>query len=146
MQYPWEIEHRRRSKYRALPGWLNTGFTLSRFLDLSAMQLRPHAQSDQGEKAMTGTAKPTVFEDNERVCVTEWRFAAKGDDTGWHKHGFDYVVVPMRDGVLEIAGAHGKMTKAELKKGTPYFREAGVEHNVINGNDFEFVFVEIEIK
>ena len=25
-------------------------------------------------------------------------------------------------------------------------REAGVEHNVINANDFEFVFVELELK
>ncbi len=95
---------------------------------------------------MTGTAKPSVFINNERVCVTEWRFEAKGDDTGWHKHGYDYVVVPMGDGVLEIDGPDGVRTTAELKNGVPYYREAGVEHNVINGNDFEFAFVEIEIK
>jgi hypothetical protein len=27
-----------------------------------------------------------------------------------------------------------------------YFRNVGVEHNVVNANDFEFVFVEVEIK
>ncbi|MCZ6629445.1 MAG: cupin, partial [SAR324 cluster bacterium] len=35
---------------------------------------------------------------------------------------------------------------AELTAGVPYFRKAGVEHNVINANGFEFVFVEIEFK
>ena len=33
-----------------------------------------------------GTAKPTVFIDNERTRVTEWRFAKRGDNTGWHRH------------------------------------------------------------
>ena len=35
--------------------------------------------------------------------------------------------------------------EAELNEGVPYFRNAGVEHNVVNANDFEFVFVEVEI-
>ena len=35
---------------------------------------------------------------------------------------------------------------AELLTGRPYFREAGVEHDVSNPNAFEFVFVETEIK
>ncbi len=33
---------------------------------------------------MTGTAKPTVFIDNDKVIVTEWRFAP-GANTGWHR-------------------------------------------------------------
>jgi hypothetical protein len=35
---------------------------------------------------------------------------------------------------------------AELIAGVSYFREAGVEHDVINANGFEFVFVEVEFK
>jgi len=31
-------------------------------------------------------AVPTVQIDNERVIVTEWRFAS-GAETGWHTHG-----------------------------------------------------------
>ncbi|MCR9212786.1 MAG: cupin domain-containing protein [Proteobacteria bacterium] len=92
----------------------------------------------------SGTAVPTVFIDNERTRVTEWRFAEKGSDTGWHRHEYDYVVVPMGDGILEIDLPDGERVTAELKTGVPYFRELGVEHNVINGNDFEFAFVEIE--
>jgi len=94
--------------------------------------------------ASTGTAVPTVFIDNERTRVTEWRFAARGDNTGWHRHAYDYVVIPVQDGALEITGADGKMTRAELKKGVPYFRDLGVEHDVVNGNDYEFAFVEVE--
>jgi quercetin dioxygenase-like cupin family protein len=97
------------------------------------------------EIAMSGTAKPTVFIDNERVIVTEWRFAP-GANTGWHKHGHDYVVVPTGTGRLKIVGPGGAETISELKAGVPYFRKAGVEHDVINANDGEFAFIEIEIK
>ena len=37
---------------------------------------------------------PTVQVDNERVRITEWRFAP-GAETGEHVHGMDYVVVPV---------------------------------------------------
>ena len=33
-------------------------------------------------------AVPTVQVDNDRVRVTEWRFAP-GAATGWHRHEFD---------------------------------------------------------
>ena len=39
----------------------------------------------------------------------------------------------------------GSRTVSEMKTGIPYFREAGVEHDVINANDFECAFVEIEL-
>jgi len=89
-------------------------------------------------------ATPTVFIENETTIVTEWRFAKRGDSTGWHRHGYEYVVVPLFDGVLEIDTGEGELTIAPMKHGVPYFRDAGVEHNVINGNDFECAFVEIE--
>ena len=94
---------------------------------------------------MTARATPTMFIDNERVRVTEWRFAP-GAATGWHRHEMDYVVVPMVDGELELVGPDGARSRAQLKQGVPYFRNAGVEHDVINANAFEFAFVEIELK
>ena len=90
-------------------------------------------------------AKPTVFIDNARVRVTEWRFAP-GAATGWHRHEYDYVVLPLDDGRLKLLGAGGHETFADLKKGVPYFRQAGVEHDVINAGDREFAFVETELK
>ncbi len=94
---------------------------------------------------MTEAAKPTVFIDNDKVRVTEWRFAA-GAATGWHRHELDYVVVPMLDGQLKIVTEGGEETLADLKQGVPYYRETGVEHDVINANDFEFAFIEVETK
>jgi beta-alanine degradation protein BauB len=94
---------------------------------------------------MAAIATSTVFIDNERVRVTEWRFAP-GAATGWHRHAMDYVVVPMVDGELELVGPEGERTRAQLKQGVPYFRNAGVEHDVVNANPFEFAFVEIELK
>ena len=95
-------------------------------------------------KIMTGTAKPTVFIDNDKVIVTEWRFAP-GANTGWHKHGHDYVVVPLMDGKVKLETSDGT-SFAEMKKGVPYFRGEGVEHDVINANDTEYAFIEIELK
>jgi len=89
-------------------------------------------------------AVPTKQIDNERVIITEWRFAP-GAETGWHRHAFDYVVVPGMDGQLLLQSSDGERV-AELHAGQSYFREAGVEHNVINANDYEFSFVEVELR
>ena len=96
------------------------------------------------DSAIAGTAQPTVFIENARTRVTEWRFAKRGDNTGWHRHEYDYVVVPLFDGTLEIDNGNGELIVAQMKSGVPYYRELGVEHDVINGNDFECAFVEIE--
>ena len=89
-------------------------------------------------------AKPTLQLENDRVIVTEWRFAP-GSHTGWHTHMHDYVVVPVTTGELQIED--GKTTvPAPLRAGVSYSRLKGVEHDVINANDFEFVFVEVELK
>jgi len=93
---------------------------------------------------MTEPAKATVLVDNDRVIVTEYRFAPNAS-TGWHRHGHDYVIVPLMDGVLKIVNADGE-SFAEMKAGAPYFRSEGVEHDVINANDGEYAFIEIELK
>ena len=89
-------------------------------------------------------AIPTIQVDNDRSRVTEWRFAP-GSATGWHRHKYDYVVVPMTTGTLLLEEPEGKR-HADLTVGVAYSREAGVEHDVINANDFEFTFIEVEIK
>ena len=91
-----------------------------------------------------GTSVPTVLIENSRTRVTEWRFPVRGDNTGWHRHEFDYVVIPLFDGVLEIETDDGQRTPANMQNGIPYFRNIGVEHDVINGNDFECAFIEVE--
>jgi quercetin dioxygenase-like cupin family protein len=93
---------------------------------------------------MSGSARATVQIDNERVRVTEWRFAP-GTSTGWHRHEHDYVVVPMTLGPLRQRTAQGEVS-ADIVTGQAYFRAAGVEHDVSNPNGHEVVFVEIEVK
>ena len=93
---------------------------------------------------MIGTAKATVFVENDRVIVTEYRFQP-GQNTGWHRHGHDYVVVPLMDGKVKLETNDGA-SFAEMKKNIPYFRKEGVEHDVINANDSEYAFIEIELK
>ncbi len=93
---------------------------------------------------MSGTAKATVHVENDRVIVTEYRFAP-GANTGWHRHGHDYVVVPLMDGRVKLETANDT-SFADMKAGVPYFRGEGVEHDVINANDTEYAFIEIELK
>ncbi len=81
--------------------------------------------------------------DNARARVTRQRMAP-GAHTGFHRHEYDYVIVPVTDGRMR-AVEKGRETFAELKAGLSYFRPAGVEHDVFNGGDQELVFVEIEI-
>src|SRR5215217_5905393 len=83
-------------------------------------------------------AVPTRQVENDHFIVTEWRFAP-GAHTGWHRHAFDYVVVPMTTGWLTLETSSGNAT-AELMTGRAYARLAGVEHDVINDNPDEFVF------
>lgn len=90
-------------------------------------------------------ARPSLKVDNARTRVTHWHFAP-GAATGHHRHEFDYVVVPLVSGRLKIVDPDGTESVSELASGQPYFRAAGVEHDVINANDFAFAFVEIEFK
>jgi quercetin dioxygenase-like cupin family protein len=90
------------------------------------------------------SAVPTVQIDNSRMRVTLWEFAP-GASTGFHRHEFDYCVVPLTTGRLRIEDGGGA-SEAELIAGQAYCREAGVEHEVINPNPFDFAFVDIELK
>jgi beta-alanine degradation protein BauB len=86
----------------------------------------------------------TIRLEEPHVRVTEYRFAPEAE-TGWHRHGHDYVIVPLTTGKLLLQQPDGASSTAELLMHRPYARSAGVEHNVINANAFEFVFLEIEL-
>jgi len=75
--------------------------------------------------------------ENDRVTVTEWRFAP-GDE-------FDYVVVPLATGTLRLESPTAT-TESHLEVGISYANVAGTAHNVVNTNDYEFSFIEIELK
>lgn len=90
------------------------------------------------------TAVATVQIDNELVRVTRWDFPP-GTQTAPHTHEYDYVVVPVSPGTLNVETAEGDFDNP-LTPGASYQRPAGTTHNVVNGTDKECSFVEIEFK
>lgn len=95
------------------------------------------------EDAERVLATPTKQAETARFVVTQWRFPP-GAHTGWHRHAHDYVVVPVTTGDLLIWDGTQEV-RSPLAAGVSYHRAAGVTHDVINPNGFEFVFVEVEL-
>ena len=90
------------------------------------------------------SATSTAQANDATVRITRWDFAP-GEATGWHRHEFPYVVVPLLDGHLRIVSADGEAV-VPLAAGSSYARPAGVEHDVINHGPGKMSFVEIEMK
>lgn len=89
-------------------------------------------------------AQSRVRIETPRIRATEWSFGI-GAETGWHRHAYDYVIVPLADGRLKLEEPGGGIRTSELKLGVPYAREEGVEHNVINDSSGPFAFLEVEL-
>ena len=83
--------------------------------------------------------------DDARVCVTRFDFAP-GAETGWHRHGHDYVITAITDCQMRIELPDGETRHVLVPAGTAYRRDEGVEHNVINEGLTEMRFVEVELK
>jgi beta-alanine degradation protein BauB len=94
--------------------------------------------------AATIPAISTTLIDDAKTRVTRWDFEPRAS-TGWHKHGMDYVVVPMTDCHFLLEEAAGERS-VFVQAGAAYARMLGVEHNVKNGGNAAMSFIEIEIK
>ncbi len=90
-------------------------------------------------------AKAIIQVDNSKVRITKYLFQA-GDETGIHKHKYDYIVLPITNGEIILIDKNGIKSKSALTTAESYFRKAGVEHNVINNSDKKLIFVEVELK
>lgn len=88
------------------------------------------------------TAIPTVLSEDARARVTRWEFPP-GTATGFHRHEYDYLVIPVSGGEFLIVGQNGAESAMTQVAGETYARPAGVEHDVRNAGGFA-VFVEIE--
>ena len=88
-------------------------------------------------------ADSTRLIENPRTRVTRWHLAP-GTATGYHRHEYDYVIVPLTDSPMKLVEPAGERT-IQLEAGVPYFREEGVEHDVINPGDQDIVFIEVEL-
>lgn len=89
------------------------------------------------------TATPMI--DDARVRVTRFDFAP-GAETGWHRHGFDYVITAITDCHMLIEEPGGGTRRVTVPAGTAYRRSEGVEHNVVNAGAGPMCFVEVELK
>jgi beta-alanine degradation protein BauB len=83
--------------------------------------------------------------DDDRVRVTRFDFAP-GAETGWHRHGHDYVITAVTDCHMLLEEPGGGMRRVMVPSGTAYRRAAGVEHNVVNDGVDVMRFVEVELK
>jgi quercetin dioxygenase-like cupin family protein len=87
----------------------------------------------------------TQMIDDARVRVTRFDFAP-GEETGWHRHGFDYVITTLTDCEMLLEEPGGGSRQVMVPAGTSYRRQEGVEHNVVNGGKKPMSFVELELK
>ncbi|MCX8508150.1 MAG: cupin domain-containing protein [Rhodobacteraceae bacterium] len=83
--------------------------------------------------------------DDARVRVNRFDFPP-GAETGWHRHGFDYVITTLTDCQMLIEEPDGGSRMVMIPAGTVYRRTEGVEHNVINGGSAPMSFIEVELK
>ncbi len=87
----------------------------------------------------------TRMVEDDRVIVTRFDFEP-GAETGWHTHGYDYVITAVTDCQMLLEEPGGTTREVLVPAGTAYRREEGVEHNVVNGGDMAMSFVEVELK
>ena len=93
---------------------------------------------------MREKAIPQKIEDNGRVVMTRWRFPP-GSETGWHRHARDYCIVYLTPAKHSVETKDG-VREVVLAAGESYFRQAGVEHNVVNAGENDILMVETELK
>ncbi len=94
---------------------------------------------------MRPTCTATTLVDDARVRVTRFDFPP-GAETGWHRHGMDYVITAVTDCEMLLEEPGGGTRRVLVPAGTAYRRSEGVEHNVVNDGDRVMSFVEVELK
>lgn len=90
-------------------------------------------------------AQPLILVDTPAHRITRFDFAP-GAETGWHEHGFDYVIVALTGCDMTLELPDGTVNAVSLPAGRTYHRPAGVTHNVINGGAAPMAFVEVEYR
>lgn len=89
------------------------------------------------------TSEP-LFEDD-KTRITQWTMRP-GEQTGWHSHDFDYVVVQLSGGRLHLDYADGTEREVDYAPGGTLSGSAPIEHNAISVGEEAIVSIEIEYK
>ena len=87
----------------------------------------------------------TLLIDDEKTRVTRFDFAPN-EETGWHEHGFDYVITALTECHMRLEHPDGSESETLIPMGYAYRRTAGIRHNVVNASDQKMSFIEIELK
>jgi quercetin dioxygenase-like cupin family protein len=87
----------------------------------------------------------TTLIDNDQVRVTRFDFAP-GAHTGWHRHEHDYVITAITQLNMRLEEPDETEREVTVVAGEAYFRNVGVEHNVINMGSAPMSFIEVELK
>ncbi|MEZ5868059.1 MAG: cupin domain-containing protein [Defluviimonas denitrificans] len=90
-------------------------------------------------------ARATQLIEDDAVRVTRFDFAP-GAQTGWHRHGMDYVITAITDCAMLLEEPGGAAREVLVRAGDAYKRAAGVEHNVVNNGAAPMSFIEVELK
>jgi quercetin dioxygenase-like cupin family protein len=92
------------------------------------------------------TAAPhTIVHEDARARIIHY-VIRPGEQTGWHRHALDYVVIRLSDGTLTSHFADGTTKVFDYRAGTSASYAAPVEHNAVNTGDTDIVGYEIEFK
>ena len=83
--------------------------------------------------------------DDDKTCITLFTIKP-GEQTGWHRHEFDYVAVQQSAGRLHLDYADGSVREIDYTPGVSMPVSAPVEHNAINVGDVDIIALEIEYK
>lgn len=86
-----------------------------------------------------------VVIENEKTRITRW-LIRPGEQTGWHRHEYDYVTIQQSEGRLHLDYADGSTRDVDYVPGTASSIEAPVEHNATNVGDVDIRVLEIEYK
>ncbi len=92
-----------------------------------------------------GLASHSLLFDDARTRITQWVFVP-GDQTGWHRHEWDYVTVQQSGGRLRLEGKGGTESFVYYRDGRTMSWTAPIEHNATNVSDDVVRVLEIEYK
>jgi len=97
------------------------------------------------EAADRKLASYEVLHDDDRTCITLFTIKP-GEQTGWHRHEYDYVAVQQSSGRLHFDFADGSTRDIDYTPGVALAVKAPVEHNATNVGDVNIIALEIEYK
>jgi len=76
-------------------------------------------------------AEPIVVHEDDKTRITQYRLEP-GEQTGWHIHEYDYVVMHQSEGKLTSHFADGTSAVFSYKPGGASAYSAPFEHNAVN--------------